>query len=97
METSSEGVWDALQQHLRTTLSTETFNLWFSPLRFGGMDQSTLVVQVPDEFCGIWLKDNYASLIQESVGRVLGRPVEIRFEVGAKACVVPIAIAPGPV
>jgi chromosomal replication initiator protein len=92
METSSEGVWGAVQQHLRSTLSAETFDLWFAPLRLGEMDQTTLVVQVPDEFCGIWLNDNYASLMQEAVGLVLGRPLEIRFEVRSSVCAEPTLV-----
>src|SRR5438046_2264721 len=83
MESSAEGIWGIAQNHLRCRLSSNTYNLWFAPLRARSFDQNSLVVEVANEFCGIWLKDNYADLLQNAVATACGRSLEIRLEVAA--------------
>ena len=46
-------------------LSGETFNLWFAPLRAAAVDGNCIVLEVTNDFCEVWLKDNYMDLIQE--------------------------------
>jgi len=85
MEISAEGTWGVAQDHLRSKLSTETYNLWFAPLRARSGDPNSIVLEVANEFCGIWLKDNYASLLQDAVGVASGQQLEIRFEICSSA------------
>src|SRR5437899_9398375 len=85
MDISAESIWGATQDHLRFRLNSDTYNLWFAPLRARGLDHNSLVLEVANEFCGIWLQDNYAGLLQDAVAIALGRPLEIRFEVGSSA------------
>ncbi len=79
---SLEMTWEAAQEHLRSRLSADTYNLWFAPLRARTQGDNSLVLEVPDDFCGIWLKDNYTCLLQEAVALAAGRQVEIQFQVG---------------
>jgi chromosomal replication initiator protein len=82
MQNSVEKTWEAAQQHLRSRLSADTYNLWFAPLRARAHGDNNLVLQVPDDFCGVWLKDNYTGLLQDVVALASGRRLEIEFEVG---------------
>jgi len=86
MEISVEGIWGIAQNHLRSRLSTETYNLWFAPLRACGLDQNHLVLKVANEFSGIWLKDNYATLLNDVVSLAAGRKLEIHFVVVSATC-----------
>ncbi len=81
MEISAETIWCAAQDHLRSRLSTETYNLWFARLRVCGRDQQSLTLGVPNDFCALWLKDNYASFLREVVATASGQPLEVHFEV----------------
>ena len=38
MQASAEKIWAAAQQHLRSMLSADTYNLWFAPLRASALD-----------------------------------------------------------
>ena len=80
MQISVEKTWEAAQEHLRSRLSAEIYNLWFAPLRAHAQGDSNLVLEVPDDFCGIWLKDNYTGLLQEVVALAAGRQLEIQFK-----------------
>jgi len=85
MEISAEGIWHVAQDHLRSRLSTDSYNLWFAPLRARRCDQNSFVVEVANEFSGILLEENYAGLLQDALAIASGRRLQIRFEVGSGA------------
>ena len=63
MQASAETIWSAAQEHLRSMLSADTYNLWFAPLRAAGHGQQRIVLEVANDFCEVWLKDNYMGLL----------------------------------
>src|SRR3954454_16624030 len=95
MQASAEKIWDFAQQHLRTMLSADTYKLWFESLRAGALDGNSLVLEVSNDFCEVWLKDNYMGLLQDVVALAAGRQLQIRFKVGsATALSAPAPAAP---
>src|SRR5262245_47454972 len=91
MQASAEKIWSAAQEHLRSMLSADTYNLWFAPLRVASLDSSCLILEVVNDFCEVWLKDNYMGLLQDVVALAAGRQLEIKFKVGATAAAVTAA------
>jgi chromosomal replication initiator protein len=85
MQASAEKIWGAAQEQLRSMLSADTFNLWFAPLKVGATDGSSLTLEVSNDFCEVWLKDNYMGLMQEVVTMASGRQLEIKFKVNSAA------------
>ena len=83
MQASAEKIWDFAQQHLRSMLSADTFKLWFESLRATTLDGNTLVLEVSNDFCEVWLKDNYMGLLQDVVALAAGRQLQIKFKVGS--------------
>jgi chromosomal replication initiator protein len=83
MQASAEQIWSAAQQHLRGMLSPDTFNLWFAPLRAHGLEHDCVTLEVADDFCEVWLKDNYMGLLQEVLTRAAARGMQVRFQVAA--------------
>jgi len=81
MQTSAEMIWTAAQEHLRSMLSADTFNLWFAPLRACAQDSNAIVLEVANDFCEVWLKDNYMSLLQDVVALASGHQLQVRFKV----------------
>lgn len=68
-------------------LSAETFNLWFAPLRASNLDANGIVLEVSNDFCEVWLKDNYMGLLQDVLTVAAGRQLQVRFKVGHAAAV----------
>ena len=62
MQISAEKIWNSAQAHLRAKLSSDTFSMWFAPLRASDLDGSHITIEAPNEFCEVWLKDNYLGL-----------------------------------
>src|SRR6266581_3629986 len=77
MQTSAEKTWGAAREHLRSMLSGDTYNLWFAPLRACAQDNHGLVLEVANDFCEVWLKDNYMELLQDVVALASGRQLQV--------------------
>ena len=95
MQISAETIWNTAQEHLRVKLSRDTFNMWFAPLRACAVDGQHLTVEAPNEFCEVWLKDNYLSLMQDAVAIAAGCNLQVKFHV-AQTATPPVAPAKNP-
>jgi chromosomal replication initiator protein len=82
MQASAEKIWGAAQEHLRSMLSADTYNLWFAPLRANSLDHNSLGLEVANDFCEVWLKDNYLGLLQDVLALASGRQLQVKFKVG---------------
>ncbi|MGA2436527.1 MAG: DnaA/Hda family protein, partial [Bryobacteraceae bacterium] len=87
MQASVEKIWGSAQEHLRSMLSADTYNLWFAPLHASALDANSLTLDVANDFCEVWLKDNYMGLLQEVIALAAGRQVQIKFKVGVASAV----------
>jgi chromosomal replication initiator protein len=55
--------------------------MWFAPLCASAIDPDHLTLEVANEFCEVWLKDNYLSLLQDALAAAAGRQLEVKFKV----------------
>jgi len=94
MQASAEKIWEFAQQHLRSMLSADTFKLWFESLRAVTLDGNTLMLEVSNDFCEVWLKDNYMGLLQDVVALAAGRQLQIKFKVSSAGSNGSLAHAP---
>jgi chromosomal replication initiator protein len=81
MPDNAQAIWSAAQQTLRGMLKTELYNLWFAPVSALRLEGDTLTLEVADEFCEFWLKDNYLDVLRSVVSRAAIRPISIAFAV----------------
>jgi chromosomal replication initiator protein len=80
MELSIEKIWSAAQEHLRSSMNADTYNMWFAPLRASAIDNNHAVLETPNEFCEVWLKDNYLGLLQKAFAAASGRQLQVKFK-----------------
>lgn len=83
MEEAPEKIWSAAQQQLRSMLTRDAYDLWFAGLKVRSHDADSITLSVANDFCEVWLKDNYMELLQEVVAAASGRHLGIKFEVVA--------------
>jgi chromosomal replication initiator protein len=81
MSDQPQALWLAAQQTLRGMLKTELYNLWFAPVTARCLDGDTLTLEVADEFCEFWLKDNYLDVLRSVVSRAAIRPIHVTFAI----------------
>src|SRR4051812_49357362 len=75
----AEKIWTSALNLLRSMLNPDIFNLWFSPIRAVEVSGGALLLEVPNDFCELWLKDNYHGLICDVLGSVSGQRMEVKF------------------
>src|SRR6185503_20133248 len=87
MQASAEKIWVSAQQFLRSMLNnSEIYNLWFAPIRATMLEGDLITLRVANEFCEVWLKDNYLDLLREVLALASGRSLDVIFEVNTAAC-----------
>jgi chromosomal replication initiator protein len=52
-------------------------------LRANSLDHNSLGLEVANDFCEVWLKDNYLGLLQDVLALASGRQLQVKFKVGA--------------
>ncbi|MBC8002585.1 MAG: chromosomal replication initiator protein DnaA [Opitutaceae bacterium] len=85
MQASADKIWASAQELLRSMLNPELFHLWFAPVRANKVEDETLTLEVANDFCELWLKDNYLGLIQDVLMHSSGRMLKVEFVVGKSA------------
>jgi chromosomal replication initiator protein len=81
MQLSAEKIWNLAQEQLRSKLSKDTFSMWFAPLRACALDGNHVMLEAPNEFSEVWLKDNYTSLLQDAFAIAAGRQLQVKFKI----------------
>jgi chromosomal replication initiator protein len=82
---SPERIWTAAQQLLRTILNPDIYNLWFQPLQARDLTGDEITLEVANDFCEVWLKDNYLGLIRDVLASAAGQHLKVNFRVVAPA------------
>ena len=83
MQVSADKIWGSAQEQLRSMLSADTYNLWFAPLRAVDLDGDSVVLEVANDFCEVWLKDNYQGLLQDVLSVAAARQLRAKFKVAS--------------
>lgn len=68
MNLVESNLWDNVLQSIKTKLQRESFETWFDPIRFEGIDRARSLVRLraPNEVVRDWVNTNYANLIDQS-------------------------------
>lgn len=83
MHVSGETIWEEAQQLLRGMLNTDIYNLWFLPVKATALEEETLTLEVANDFCEVWLKDNYLGLIHDVLAQATGQNLKVKFHVNS--------------
>ena len=76
-------------------LSADTYNLWFAPLRATSIEGENVILEVANDFCEVWLKDNYSGLLQDVLSVAGAKQLRAKFLV--RATTLAPAAGPAPV
>lgn len=84
MQLSAEKLLGAAQEHLRSKLRPDTYNMWFAPLQASELEPNSITLEVANEFCEIWLKENYLGLLQDAFAIAAARPLQVKFKINGQ-------------
>src|SRR5690242_5956653 len=63
-----ETFWSETLMLIRTRVNDFVFNAFFKPLRARSLDESTLRLEIHDQFTRDWIEDHYRYVIDEALG-----------------------------
>lgn len=82
MRNEAEIIWNRAVKQLKSMLNEEVYKLWFAPIVPLHIENNVLTLQVANDFCEVWLKDNYHQLLEEVVGGNSELKLGIAYKVG---------------
>ncbi|MGR3761429.1 chromosomal replication initiator protein DnaA [Roseobacteraceae bacterium NS-SX3] len=92
----TEEKWGRLRQRLLKTVGQNNFTTWIEPLEFDEVDGGVAVFNVPTNFMGNYVSQNFADLILHEFN-MSGEPVQrLAFKVAANSPARPAKAACGP-
>jgi len=76
-----EEAWTKTIEAIGAKVGSQTFDLWFRPLKFIEFQDQQITVEVPNRFFKEWIEDHYPALIPETAETFLKKEVAVRFKV----------------
>lgn len=71
--------WLDVLNLVKKRVPEQSFLVWLEPIKFIGIRNGVLSLEVPDRFYGDWIKQHYDSIIRDVVFELTGSKVEICF------------------
>ncbi len=79
-----EEAWTKTVTAIGSKVGTQTFDLWFKPLKVIHLHDEQVVLEVPNKFFKEWIEDHYPGLISETMQELLNRQISVKFKVFEK-------------
>lgn len=79
-----EEFWEAVQRSIKDRLGLERYSIWFGQTELMSGDDRRLVVGVPNVIIQQFLTARYAVVVAAVVGELLGRPMDVSFDVAPR-------------
>jgi chromosomal replication initiator protein len=76
--------WEATLGELELQMTKATFDTWLKNTNFVSYEDGTFVVGVPNAYAKDWLRHRLLSTIKETLTRIAGETVEIKFALTPK-------------
>ncbi len=75
-------IWDNVKAALKTRLPEHSYRMWIEPLAMRAIESGRIVISSPNFYSRKRVMENYGSLIEEELGRVIGETCRLSIEIG---------------
>lgn len=76
-----EEAWSKTVESIGVKVGSQTFDLWFRPLKLLQLQDRHIILEVPNKFFKEWIEDHYPGLISEVMKEHLKKDVSIRYKI----------------
>ena len=80
-EKSYQDVWNNCLTIIRDNVTAQNFKTWFKPIKAVALEDKTLTIQVPSQFCFEWLEKNYLTLMKKTIMREIGKDAKLEYNI----------------
>lgn len=78
---AADEFWAKITTFLAQELSEQSYKTWFLPITCMRVTETSIVLAVPDNYFGLWIKGHYEGLLNSAITAVLGAPREVIYHV----------------
>lgn len=75
-----EEAWTKTIEALELKVGSQTFDLWFRPLKLLKIHDEQIVLEVPNKFFKEWIDDHYPGIIADTVQQFLNKQIPIKYK-----------------
>jgi len=75
-----EEAWTKTIEALELKVGSQTFDLWFRPLKLLKIHDDQIVLEVPNKFFKEWIDDHYPGIIADTVQQFLKKQIPIEYK-----------------
>ena len=75
-----EEAWTKTIEALELKVGSQTFDLWFRPLKLLKIHDEQIVLEVPNKFFKEWIDDHYPGIIADTVQQFLNKQIPIEYK-----------------
>lgn len=72
-------IWRECLEIIKDNLPAITYNTWFLPIKPVELENSTLKIQVPNNFFVEWIEEHFNTLINKTIKQVLGEEGQLAY------------------
>jgi chromosomal replication initiator protein len=76
-----DNVWEKTLKTIEKKVGTQTFDLWFKPIKLLTVENHHLSLEVPNRFFKEWIEDHYQGMLTEALEGFLHERPKIDFKV----------------
>lgn len=80
-EKSYQDVWNNCLTIIRDNVTSQNFKTWFKPIKAVALEDKTLTIQVPSQFCFEWLEKHYLTLMKKTIMREIGKDAKLEYNI----------------
>ena len=83
-DTAAHRVWDTALGQLQLQVTRPNYDTWLKDTVGLNTDNGSFVIGTPSDFVSVWLSTKMGPVIAKTVSGILGRSVDLRYEVIAQ-------------
>ncbi len=74
-------IWEEVKDSLRNKITNGSFHVWIDPITFTIQDDHTFTLTCPNRFSLSWVRDNYLSLIKDTLENFCNKKIDVNLTV----------------
>lgn len=76
-----KNLWDNCLAIIRDNVEENSFKTWFEPIVPVGLENNTLIIQLPSHLYYEWLEEHYVNLLKKVIKKELGNSGKLQYRV----------------
>ena len=85
----AQEIWGEIKETIKQTVGVNNFNTWIAPLNFCEIENGVAVFEVPTNFIGNYVAQNFSDVILFQLSALFGDVRRLRFDVSVSAQTAP--------